>query len=401
MKVNLHPQMKNTHLEHLEDVILNKGSMGGHEVIEILRSLGKSFSSNQSDIHLTTKWDGSPAIVCGINPENGKFFVGTKSVFNKVSPKICYSQKDIEDYYSGELAKKLSDCLTYLQRLGITGVVQGDLLFTDDKEIEIINGEEVIKFTPNTITYTVPVGSDIADKISKSKLGMVFHTKYEGKNLSDMKASFGYDISKLNKDSEVYVTSALMKTLIPFSAFELKNYGSAIQRAEGSLKQASNFLDLIQGQGESKYIMAAVFKQFFNSYVRQFKVLANAKDVAADFALYYMMLLDKEIATKKTTLTKNKYIKIKDEGLKFISSNQRSIYMTVASYMNLQAAKNIIIRQLEKVKTIGTFLKTDNGYKVTSPEGFVAIKHGSAIKLVDRFEFSYNNFNSQKSWNKK
>jgi len=394
-------KMKNIHLEHLEDVILNKGSEGGFQVIEILRSLGKNLSRKNSDITLTTKWDGAPAVVCGIHPESNKFFVGTKSVFNKKTPKICYSQSDIETFYSGELANKLSDCLKYLPLIGIKGVVQGDLLFTDDKEFDTIDGEKVIKFTPNTITYTVPINSDLFEKVKVAKLGIVFHTIYEGKNFSDMESKFGFNEKSLQKIPEVCVFSSTIKKVIPFNDLELNHYGSAIRRAEGSLKQSSSFLDLIQNEGESKYVMSTLFKQFFNSYVRERKILVNVKDVANNFAQYYLSLLDKEIESKKNDLVKNKYIKIKKDGLRFIAANQRAIYMTVASYINLQTAKNMVIRQLEKNKLVGTFLKTDNGYKVTAPEGFVAIKSNSAVKLVDRFEFSQNNFNSEKNWDKK
>ena len=393
--------MKNIHLEHLEDVILNKGSEGGFQVIEILRSLGKNLSRKNSDITLTTKWDGAPAVVCGIHPESNKFFVGTKSVFNKKTPKICYSQSDIETLYSGELANKLSDCLKYLPLIGIKGVVQGDLLFTDDKEFDTIDGEKVIKFTPNTITYTVPINSDLFEKVKVAKLGIVFHTIYEGKNFSDMESKFGFNEDSLRKIPEVCVFSSTIKKVIPFNDLELNHYGSAIRRAEGSLKQSSSFLDLIQSEGESKYVMSTLFKQFFNSYVRERKVLVNVKDVANNFAQYYLSLLDKEIESKKNDSVKNKYIMIKKDGLRFIVANQRAIYMTVASYINLQTAKNMVIRQLEKNKLVGTFLKTDNGYKVTAPEGFVAIKSNSAVKLVDRFEFSQNNFNSEKNWDKK
>ena len=84
--------------------------------------------------------------------------------------------------------------------------------------------------------------------------------------------------------------------------------------------------------------------------------------------------------------------------MKFLKSNYRAIYMTVASYMNLIAAKSMVIKQLQKVKGIGTYIKTDTGFKVTAPEGFVAIKSGSALKLVDRLEFSRVNFNIEKNW---
>ena len=124
----------------------------------------------------------------------------------------------------------------------------------------------------------------------------------------------------------------------------------------------------------------------------------SAQQVALGFAAYYKSALDKEISTKKTESTKNKYRKIQSDGLKFIKANAKAIYMTVASYMNLTQAKTMVIRRLEAVKDIGTYIKTDNGFRVTAPEGFVAIKSGSALKLVDRLEFSRANFTVEKNW---
>jgi len=99
--------MKNTHLEHLEDNILNDGSQGGREAIAFLRSLGEMLDRGGSETRVTVKWDGAPAIICGIDPSNGKFFVGTKSVFNK-TPKVSYSEQDVDKYYPpGQLADKL------------------------------------------------------------------------------------------------------------------------------------------------------------------------------------------------------------------------------------------------------------------------------------------------------
>ena len=112
-------------------------------------------------VNMSVKWDGAPAIIAGRNPENGKFFVGTKSVFNK-TPKINYTPGDIASNHSGPVAQKLNVCLKELKRLGITGIYQGDLLFTKgDTKVANIDGERMITFTPNTITYAVPLSSSL------------------------------------------------------------------------------------------------------------------------------------------------------------------------------------------------------------------------------------------------
>jgi hypothetical protein len=394
--------MKNTHLEHLEDNILNDGSQGGKEAVAFLRSLGKMLDQGAADARVTVKWDGAPAVICGVNPENGRFFVGTKSVFNKVSPKISYSENDVDDLYPpGQLAEKLKASYKYLSQLSIPNVIQGDLLFTDDKYEATIGGETCIAFQPNTIVYAVPKDSDIGQKIEEAKLGIVFHTSYSGKTLDAMSASFGGITVQGNND--VFVTSSDFKNAsgeANMTQAEKTTYMNLVNKTEGSLKQASRFLDMMKTNNMNKFTLNIMFKTFFNSYIRQGKTLIGARNTARDFAQYFSNALDKEIATKKMKTTKDKYLELKNKGLKFISDNQQAIYMTVASYMNLQAAKNFMIRKLQKVNTFGTFLKTPDGYRVTAPEGFVAIRSGRALKLVDRLEFSRANFTADKNWDK-
>lgn len=391
--------MKNTHLEHLEDDILNNGTQGGRDAIAFLRSLGKMLSDGDSGMRITTKWDGAPAVICGTDPENGKFFVGTKSVFNKLNPKVCYSEADVDSLYSaGGLNEKLKTSYRYLSRLGIRGVVQGDLLFTNDKYLGVINGKEVYHFTPNTITYAVPKNSDIGKRVTEAKMGIVFHTTYTGSSLASMVASFGASVSG-NKD--VFVASAEFSNAsgaANFTQQEKNAYNLLVNSAEGSLKQASKFLNVLNTQ--DKFSMNAIFKQFFNSYIRSGAKFGTVNETIASFAAYFSQLVDKEIASKKTKATQDKYNKIKLDGLKFIQTNRSSIYYTIASYFNLLKAKDFVIKKLSSVNTFGTFLKTEDGYRVTAPEGFVAIKSGRALKLVDRLEFSRANFTAAKNWDK-
>jgi len=355
-----------------------------------------------ADARVTVKWDGAPAIICGVNPENGRFFVGTKSVFNKVNPKIAYSQEDVEGMYPpGQLAEKLKDAYKYLSTLSIPNVVQGDLLFTDDKYEANIGGDTCIAFQPNTIVYAVPKDSDIGQKIDEAKFGIVFHTQYSGRTLDTMVASFGG--INIQGNSNVFVTSSDFRNAsgeANMTPAEKTTYINLVNKTEGSLKQASRFLDLMKTNNMNKFTLNIMFKTFFNRYVREGKNLIGARATAGDFAMYFSSALDKEIDSKKMKTTKDKYLELKNKGLKFINDNQQSIYMTVASYMNLQAAKNFMIRKLQKVNTFGTFLRTPDGYRVTAPEGFVAIRSGRALKLVDRLEFSRANFTADKNWEK-
>lgn len=391
--------MKNTHLEHLEDDILNNGTQGGHDAIAFLKSLGEMLSQGDSRMRVTTKWDGAPAIICGIDPENGEFFVGTKSVFNKLNPKICYSEFDVDTLYpTGGLNEKLKTSYKYLSQLGIRGVVQGDLLFTNDKRLGIINNTSVYHFTPNTITYAVPQKSEIGERVKNAKMGIVFHTTYVGSSLPTMVANFGASVPG---SKDVFVASAEFSNAsgaANFTPQERVTFNQLVNRAEGSLKQASVFLNVLNTK--DKFSFNAIFKQFFNSYIRSGVKFGSVNDTIQSFAAYFSQLVDKEIATKKTKTAQDKYNKIKMDGLKFIQKNKTSIYFTIASYFNLLKAKDFIIKKLSSVNTLGTFLKTEDGYKVTAPEGFVAIKSGKALKLVDRLEFSRANFTASKNWDK-
>ena len=179
---------KNVHLEHVEDLVYNEGYIGAQRALNYMEGLRKMFAQGEgSPVQVTVKWDGAPAIICGTDPADGKFFVGTKSVFSKTEPKLCKSTADIKKFYGAAegLAAKLEVALKYLAKLNIGGVLQGDLMFTPgDLETLNIEGRDYVTFTPNTITYAVPTDSDLAKRITKAKLGIIFHTKYEGDSVS-------------------------------------------------------------------------------------------------------------------------------------------------------------------------------------------------------------------------
>ena len=155
-------EAKNLHLEHIEDEILNFGISGGRSAINFLRSLRDMLvGSATSAVDVTVKWDGAPAIFCGVDPSDDRFFVGTKGVFSK-TPKVVKDFKDIKELgYGGQLAEKLRIALLELSDLGIEGVIQGDMMYTrSDIEETTIDGQDYITFQPNTIVYAVPSDSD-------------------------------------------------------------------------------------------------------------------------------------------------------------------------------------------------------------------------------------------------
>ena len=207
---------KNLHLEHIEDEIFNFGSDGLRSSIEFINSLREMLAGNSTrSLNITRKFDGAPAIFCGTDPEDGRFFVGTKGVFNK-EPKVVKEKSDIRKLgYAGSLASRLELCLEHLPKLEIDGVLQGDLMFVNqDLQKTLIGGKQYTTFQPNTIVYaTDPLQGNIDKIINKAELGIVFHTTYRGNTLPEMSASFGADISRLTKIPEVWVSSAEYRNL--------------------------------------------------------------------------------------------------------------------------------------------------------------------------------------------
>ena len=393
---------KNTHLEHLEDDIINRGSQGGVNAVNFLNAVRNMLAGNiGGKLNMSVKWDGAPAVFCGQNPENGKFFVGTKSVFNK-TPKINYTTSDIRKNHGGELANKLMVCLRELPKLGLSGVYQGDLLYTrGDLKGANIDGEKMITFTPNTITYAVPADSDIGRRIARAKLGIVFHTVYSGKTMDNMTAGFGS--IKGQGPASIFLASASYQDTSGSSTFnkgELNRFDALIRMAQGSLSKAKPMLDEISKNSTDPLSVGFRLKTYFNFYIKNSKSgMDKVKVMQAGFRDYYNNILQAEIDAKKTDKGKEKYIKAKAEGLKFIDRNKTALYFAIASHISLANAKNFLIQKLSQVQSIGHFLRTPNGYRVTAPEGYVAVDRvAGAIKLVDRLEFSRANFTAEKDW---
>jgi hypothetical protein len=391
--------------EHLEDNVLNRGVAGARESINFLQSLRDMLAGNsQSKLNVTTKWDGAPAIFAGINPENGKFFVGTKGVFAK-NAKLNYTDSDIDrNHPNPGLNDKLKIALAFLPKLGIRGVLQGDMMFTrDDLKQETIDGEKYLIFQPNTIVYAVPVNTKLADMISAAQIGIVFHTSYSGRTLETMKASFNIDIGHLSKTKDVWFRDASFvdaSGTASFTETETKVVTSLLSAA-GRVFQTIN--PVVLNRISSSDIILEQIKTFNNTKVRAGQKITNTKQHVSELIKYIEDKLNKEIISAKKEETKKKRITEKNEIMRFYRTNALQL-QNIFDLMNLIVeAKNMIVKKLQEMKQVtNTFLRTDDGFKITNPEGFVAVDRlsGGALKLIDRLEFSQANFNAAKTWSK-
>jgi hypothetical protein len=395
---------KNLHLEHLEDQVLNRGVDGAREAIDFLRSLRDMLSGHvEKPINVTTKWDGAPAVFCGINPENGKFFVGTKGVFAK-NAKLNYTEADIQKNHESEgLRDKLITCLRYLPKLGIKGILQGDLMFTKgDVHSQTIEGEKYITFTPNTITYAIPLHhTALADSILKAQMGIVFHTEYRGKTMASLKSSFKIDIGYLNHSKDVWFRDASLvdqSGTATFTASETEQIGALLSKA-GTIFQGINGKILNQIAMNEMYRMWV--KTFNNSKIREGTAIDNTTTHTNDFIRWLDTKLTAAIGEAKQPDTKRKRTQEKTTVLGFFRDHRSDLKAIFDLQNALVYAKLMIVRKLGQVQGTQTFLKTADGYAATAPEGFVAIDHvGNAVKLVDRLQFSHANFTAAKNWTK-
>ena len=399
---NFLTEQKNLHMEHLEDEVLNGGVEGTRGAINFLQGLRDMLAGNgSSSVNVTVKWDGAPAVFAGINPENDQFFVGTKGVFAK-NAKINYSHEDINKNHKGGLAKKLHTALDELSKVGIKGVLQGDMMYSsDDLKKEEIDDVSYITFQPNTIVYAVPVKSQLAAKIMSSKMGIVWHTTYSGDTMEDMSASFGVPAGAFQETGSIWQADASFKDQSGTATMTKREteHVTAILSQAGKLflKMDSNVLGMISSDPQT----ALLIKTYHNSTVRAGTKISNVGKYTAGLIAFVYDRLKRDIDKVKQEKTKKAKQEIMDRYVGFLRKNSSELVKIFTIQNLLIDAKLLIIRKLESIRGLTqTFVKTSTGYRVTAPEGFVAIDtlKGGALKLVDRMEFAHQNFNAAKNW---
>ena len=399
----------NVHLEHIEDEIFNSGIDGGRASINFIRSLRDMLvSGSKRSVNVTVKWDGAPAIFCGNDPETGKFFVAKKSLFNK-TPKFYTSIAEIDADLDGQLADKFKACYNNLKDIGIKDILQGDLMFTKgDLEKKDINGESYETFQPNTIMYAVPSTSKLASTMRKANVGIVFHTTYTGDSLMNLKATFGANIKGLKKTSKVWMDDAEYNDVSGTATFTQKDSaeitrlmsrtGKVFQKIKSP--QLKKFLDM-----QNKIDAGLTYKTYHNSKVREGTnfLRLNYKNHADGYLKFVEDKMDTQIGKLKSDSAK----KTKQKNKNIILTEVRKNLLLLKTLVEFQAlinyAKIKILTKVNKASQMtAMFVKKGNGFDVVAPEGFVAIDNnlGGAVKLVDRMEFSLNNFTVQKDWDK-
>ena len=398
-------EAKNTHMTHIEDLILDGGVKGARQAILALRSLRDMLSgSTKAPVDVTVKWDGAPAVFAGIDPSDGQFFVAKKGIFAK-NPKVYKNHDDIDADTSGDLNKKLKLAFDNLQGLGIKDVIQGDFMFEKgDLKKEKINGIGHIVFHPNTIAYAVPEKSNIGKEIAAAKLGIVWHTSYSGSSFETMKAEFGRDIvPKLKKTKSVWMVDATLRDLSGTATLTAADTKEITDKLSSAGKIFRKIQSTVLKEIEDNKELNLILNVYNNLMVRKGQRITNTAKHASGLVQFVTDRYAKEIDKRSSQKGKDVQISKRDELLKFFNRKNVKNLKNIFDLQNLVVdSKLIIINKLNKLSKIDTFVKTKSGFKVTGVEGFVAIDRmeGGAVKLVDRMEFSTNNFSKDiiKGW---
>ena len=390
-------EAKNAHLSHIDQSVLIDGGDGIKTTINFLESLIDMLSGgNNGKLKIGLKWDGAPGLTAGIDPVTKKFFVGTKSVFAKKIPKVNFTDADVDKFHSGSggLVDKLKLALKLLPKIWKgEGVFQGDLMFTpDQKSKETIDGESLLVFRPNSIAYGVPSDSDLGKEIKGAKLGIAFHTRYTGNTLPEMSASFDVSKSEFKQHKDVWFDDANLTDVggALFGKSETKNLNSLLKKLKTISSKAKSSITKIKSNSNG---IAKELERYDNNEIKQGFVITDSKKFFSNFVDW----LVKEKKSKLKSFDKDKEKELRDQ----LKSEKRD-WETVIDFMaQTIVIKNQIVIQLNKVKQLKTFLKTDSGFKVVGQEGFTAISNGQIVKLVDRLEFTKNLFTTAKNWDAK
>ena len=390
---------KNTHMEHVEEEVLNRGKEGAEYALNQMMLFADMLKGRSNKkLRVSVKWDGAPAIIAGIDPESGKFFVGTKGVFAK-TPKLGTSHEEIDRFYgeSGALPK-LHLAFDHLSKVGMTGVLQGDFMFdTESLHEEEIGGEQMYTFKPNTITYAVPVNSDIGKKIGKAKMGIVFHTRYTGDTLADSKAEFGIDVKDLKRHPDVWFDDALFKDVTGSVLMTADETAQAKQDIADAMAAYKAVPSTVWTALTSNAEFVPAFKIWINTNIREGKLAGDPGEFLNGFIDWYKQRIEAEIAKLKNQdpekpAVKSRMAKIQG-NMTFINQNRKGLGAIITFMKEITSLKTLFISKLNNIESVAHFYKTADGYEAGSPEGYVAIDHlGGAVKIVDRLEFSRRNF---------
>jgi hypothetical protein len=377
---------QNTHLDHLEDLLLD-GSDAAAWVLKVLADFGHALTVGErlANMELSTKWDGSPAVVFGPDPADGRFFVGTKSVFAQ-NAKPAKSHEDVDRFYAGPVATILHAALDRLRHIHPGVVLQGDVLYAHSP-VAPAPDSAGYQFRPNTLIYHVPLTHPFADRIRDSHFGLVVHTIYTstGATLRDLNASpiTPKQFATLRQDTGVFLVNPVIDVPPRFTAEQVLDYMLTLERLSETTVPQTTY-EVLQQEP-----LRSLMQRFVNYVVRNSSPL-TAEQVT-DFIAWKRQ---QEIAKRKSQSGKEAV------ATRFVDLSRQLVFADLPTFFKqyrlVQRAKTLILQTLDRASDLPISVATESGPLAAGPEGYVLHAEGRSVKLVERNVFSYYNFKTQR-----
>ena len=367
------------HITHVEDHPLQNGSKGFEHAHGTLMAAHKHIKSGKTSSKLTVKYDGSPAVIYGHHPETGKFFVASKSAFNK-NPKINYSESDIEKNHGHApgLVSKLKHALKHLPKIAPKhGIYQGD--FMHDEGEKKHEGDKV-SFHPNPSGLTYTATGEHAKKAKRAKIGFVTHMKYEGSNLTNLSAHSDVDYHNFSEHPDVHHIDPRYNTSkAHYDSYAQKQFLHHAETAQAIHKKYGKemYPATERHQGAGGHL-----ETYINHTVR-----TSQRPTAKGFKDFLKGKYETAQTKYKTSAKKEQLKQELDNHIQHITKNDAHYNNLFNMHHHLQQAKNVLITALNHHQE---FEHSHHGEKA-NPEGYVIHHQGSPSKLVQRDEFSRRN----------
>ena len=391
-----HKPINNKHMIHLEDKIFYGGYEGAVEAIRLILYTVATLRGFPQ-VEILQKWDGAPSVFIGKTPSD-RFFISTKSLLNKSGAKVYHSVRELEGAFNGELLIKLQTCFEMFEPLQdkIPNIIQGDLLFTKGDLFDLMGGQYTA-FHPNTIIYAAPHHSDMARWLESSELGIVWHTTYHSLDtdgyLDNLAATYGADITPFKNHPKIWTVDPHVGD---YRDCTFVKCTEIVEIAKEILEYINpTTLDKIA----STPLLADTIEAVINDGVRK-GVHLTPKQLVIDLIHRAAAMHKKEInglvqdAARQRAL--QRYV-VMSNAIRDVMLDLPAIFQL---HDALTRAKLFLINTLNKRHPLSTFVETGEGYIPCGPEGYVVIHNDNAVKLINRMEFSRNNFSQDvtKGW---
>lgn len=392
----------NLKVSSLDNAVLQGGYSDITQSVKFLNNLKDMFRGySKMSVDVTVNWNGFLTIIVGVNPENDKFFISVGDTISSESV-LIYDFEDIHKYVTDEVIKnKLDYALRYLPKLEIDGILKCQILFTQGDIVEEkIDNIEYITIQPEFTKYMIPRNTKLASNMLTSKIGVVFSQSFVGTSLDNLDVSYNVDLSQLQYTKDVWFRDSSITDLsgtVTFNADEFYQFNNILKNLEYQLKLLNpKFVNLLAFTKTYQ----DKFKKFNDDNVEFNKKIPNTQDLIAKFIKTSEQEFNRYILDAKRLETRQNRIAEKNKIMSFFRSNVSQLNILYDTYNNILSAKTIILDKLRKIKSMEIFVKTENGFKVKSEDGFIVVSKydGNSMIISDNLSFSLKNMNIQKNW---